>query len=124
MPIPFIFPIAGALLASGGIAMIVGYLQADQEKRNWLDELLTDALRGIVAAYLRLRFGIDLGSLTPEEEKQYWREFGTRLQTFLSLAEPVAQAIYGRRFAELNQDEQADIIRKVARDVGDESVES
>lgn len=124
MPIPFIFPIAGALLASGGIAMIAAYLQADQEKRNWLDELVTSALRSVVSTYLWIRFGIDLGSLTPEEEKQYWREFGTRLQVFLSMAEPVAQAVYGRPFTELKQEEQAEVIRKVARDIGDESATS
>jgi membrane protein implicated in regulation of membrane protease activity len=124
MPIPFIFPIVGALLASGGMAMIVGYLQADQEKRNWLDEIVTSALHSVVAAYLWMRFGIDLGSLTPEKEKQYWREFGTRLQVFLSIAEPAAQATYGRPFAELKQEEQAEIIRKVARDIGDESATS
>ena len=57
-----------------------------------------------------MRYGINLGSLTTAEEKEYWREFGLRLQAFLVLAEPIAIEMYGRSFANLSQSEQAEVI--------------
>jgi hypothetical protein len=63
-----------------------------------------------------VRYGINLGSLSPAEEKEYWREFGLRLQAFLALAKPIAVEMYGRSFANLTQSEQAEVIRRVARD--------
>ena len=116
MPIPLIFPVAGFLLAGGGLTMIVRYAQADEAHRNKLDAWLTDAIKGTFKVYIRARYGINLGSLTAAEEKEYWQEFGLRLQAFLALAEPIAIEIYGRPFAILAQSEQAEVIRRVARD--------
>jgi len=82
MPIPFIFPIAGFVMTGAGMAMIVRYIQADQVRRGKLDTWLTDALKATIKAYVRVRYGINLGSLTAAEEKEYWREFGLRLQAF------------------------------------------
>jgi hypothetical protein len=93
MPIPFIFPIAGFLVTGAGLTMIVRYVQADQAQKTRLDAWLSDALKGAVKAYIRVRYGITLGSLTAAEEKEYWQEFGLRLQTFLGLAEPIAVEI-------------------------------
>ena len=89
MPIPFIFPIAGFVMTGAGMAMIVRYIQADEVHRGKLDTWLTDALKATVKAYVRVRYGINLSSLTAVEEKEYWREFGLRLQAFLALAEPM-----------------------------------
>jgi hypothetical protein len=111
---PFIFPVAGFLLAGGGLTMVVRYFQADEARRSKLDTWLTDALKAAVKAYIRVRYGINLGSLTANEEKEYWREFGLRLQAFLALAEPIAFEMYGRSFANLTQPEQAEVIRRVA----------
>jgi hypothetical protein len=116
MPIPFIFPIAGFVMTGTGLAMVVRYIQADEAHRSKLDTWLTDALKAAVRAYVRVRYGINLGSLSPAEEKEYWREFGLRLQAFLALAEPIAVEMYGRSFANLTQSEQAEVIRRVARD--------
>ena len=116
MPIPFIFPIAGFVLTGAGMAMIVRYIQADEAHRGKLDTWLTDALKATVKAYIRVRYGINLGSLTAVEEKEYWHEFGFRLQAFLALAEPIAIEMYGRSFVSLTQSEQAEVIRRVARD--------
>jgi hypothetical protein len=116
MPIPFIFPIAGFVMTGAGMAMIVRYAQADEANRGKVDAWLTDALKATVKAYIRVRYGISLGSLTVAEEKEYWREFGLRLQAFLALAEPIAIEMYGRSFANLSQAEQAEVIRRVARD--------
>jgi hypothetical protein len=116
MPIPFIFPIAGFVLTGAGMAMIVRYIQADEAHRGKLDTWLTDALKATVKAYIRVRYGINLGSLTAVEEKEYWHEFGLRLQAFLALAEPIAIEMYGRSFVSLTQSEQAEVIRRVARD--------
>ena len=96
--------------------MIMRYIQADQEHRSKLDAWLTDALKAAVYAYIRVRYGINLGSLTAAEEKEYWREFGLRLQAFLTLAEPIAIEMYGRSFANLTDFEQAEVIRRIARD--------
>ena len=112
MPIPFIFPIAGFVLTGAGMAMIVRYIQADEAHRGKLDTWLTDALKATVKAYIRVRYGINLGSLTAVEEKEYWH----RLQAFLALAEPIAIEMYGRSFVSLTQSEQAEVIRRVARD--------
>ena len=60
-----------------------------------------------------MRYGINLGSLTAAEEKEYWYAFGLRLQAFLALAEPVAIEMYSRSFANLSQSEQAEVIRRV-----------
>ena len=116
MPIPFIFPIAGFVLTGAGMAMIVRYIQADEAHRGKLDTWLTDALKATVKAYIRVRYGINLGSLTAVEENEYWHEFGLRLQAFLALAEPIAIEMYGRSFVSLTQSEQAEVIRRVARD--------
>ncbi len=121
MPIPFIFPIAGFVMTGAGMAMIVRYIQADQVRRGKLDTWLTDALKATIKAYVRVRYGINLGSLTAAEEKEYWREFGLRLQAFLALAEPIAIEMYGRSFANLSQGEQAEVIRRVARDRNEEA---
>jgi len=120
MPIPFIFPIAGFVMTGAGMAMIVRYIQADEVHRGKLDTWLTDALKATVKAYVRVRYGINLSSLTAVEEKEYWREFGLRLQAFLALAEPIAIDMYGRSFANLSQTEQAEVIRRVARDKNEE----
>jgi hypothetical protein len=69
-----------------------------------------------IRAYLKARYGIDLGSLNPEEEAVYWREFGLRVQEFLAFAEPVAVEMYWKSFVNLKQSEQAEVIRRVARD--------
>ena len=120
MPIPFIVPIAGFVMTGAGIAMMVRYIQADETHRGKLDTWLTDALKAAVKAYVRVRYGINLGSLTADEEKDYWREFGLRLQAFLALAEPIAIEMYGRSFANLSQSEQAEVIRRVARDTNED----
>ena len=120
MPIPFIFPIAGFLISGAGLSMVLHYIQADQAHRGKLDTWLTDALKAAVKAYVRVRYGINLGSLTADEEKDYWREFGLRLQAFLALAEPIAIEMYGRSFANLSQSEQAEVIRRVARDTNED----
>jgi len=116
MPIPFIFPIAGFVLTGAGMAMIVRYIQADEAHRGKLDTWLTDALKATVKAYIRVRYGINLGYLTAVKEKEYWHEFGLRLRAFLALAEPIAIEMYGRSFVSLTQSEQAEVIRRVARD--------
>jgi hypothetical protein len=103
--------------------VIVRYVQADQAQRTRLDAWLSDALKGAVKTYVRMRYGINLGSLTAAEEKEYWHEFGFRLQTFLSLAEPLAVEMYGKAFANLAQFEQAEVIRRVARDTNAKSIE-
>jgi hypothetical protein len=118
--IPFIFPVAGFLLAGGGLTMVVKYVQADEAHRSKWDAWLTDALKAAVNAYIRVRYGINLGSLTAAEEKDYWREFGLRLQAFLAFAEPIAIEMYGRSFVQLTQSEQAEVIRRVARERGEE----
>ena|ERR1700730_9848038 len=120
MPIPFIFPIAGFVMTGTGMAMVVRYIQADEARRGKLDAWLTDALKATVKAYIRVRYGINLGSLAAAEEKGYWREFGLRLQAFLALAEPIAVEMYGRSFAVLTQSEQAEVIRRVARDTNED----
>ena len=120
MAITFIFPIAGFVMTGAGIAMMVRYIQADETHRGKLDTWLTDALKAAVKAYVRVRYGINLGSLTADEEKDYWREFGLRLQAFLALAEPIAIEMYGRSFANLSQSEQAEVIRRVARDTNED----
>ena len=79
MPIPFIFPIAGFVMTGTGLAMVVRYIQVDEAHRSKLDTWLTDALKATVKAYIRARYGINLGSLTAGEEKEYWHEFGLRL---------------------------------------------
>jgi len=120
MPIPFIFPVAGFLLAGGGLTMVVRYIQADEAHRSRLDTWATDALKAAAKTYIRVRYGINLGSLSAVEEKEYWHEFGLRLQAFLALAEPIAIEIYGKSFANLTQSEQADVIRRLARDTNEE----
>jgi hypothetical protein len=120
MPIRFIFPIAGFVVTGAGMAMIVRYIRADEVHRGKLDTWLTDALKSTIKAYVGVRYGINLGSLTVAEEKEYWREFGLRLQAFLVLAEPIAIEMYGRSFANLSQSEQAEVIRRVARDRNEE----
>ena len=119
MPIPFIFPIAGFLIASGGVGMIAKYALANQKERTRLDQWMTDALKWAFKTYLNLRFRIDLSKLTIEEEKAYWREFGARLQDFLVIAEAVAQQMYGKPFVSLKSDEQAEVIRRIAHDRGE-----
>jgi hypothetical protein len=94
MPIPFIFPIAGFVMTGTGLAMVVRYVQADAANRSKLDTWLTDAIKATFKAYVRMRYGINLGSLTAAEEKEYWREFGLRLQAFLALAEPITIEMY------------------------------
>jgi hypothetical protein len=121
MPIPFIFPVAGFLLAGGGLTMVVRYLQAGEAHRNKLDAWLTDALKAAAKAYIRVRYGINLASLSAAEEREYWQEFGLRLQAFLAVAEPIAIDIYRRSFANLTQSEQAEVIRRVARNTKEES---
>jgi hypothetical protein len=120
MPIPFIFPIAGFLISGAGLSMVVHYIQADQARRTKLDTWLTEALKATVKAYIKMRYGINLGSLTAAEEQEYWHEFGLRLQAFLALAEPIAAEMYGKSFANLTQSEQAEVIRRVARDTNEE----
>jgi hypothetical protein len=78
MPIPFIFPIAGFVMTGAGMVMIVRYIQADEVRRGKLDTWLTDALKATVKTYVRVRYGINIGSLTAAEEKEYWCEFGLR----------------------------------------------
>jgi hypothetical protein len=119
MPIPFIFPIAGFVMTGTGLAMVMRYVQADAANRSKLDTWLTDAIKATFKAYIRMRYGINLGSLTAAEEKEYWREFGLRLQAFLALAEPMASKMYGRSFGQLTQSEQAEVIRRVARERGE-----
>ena len=119
MPIPFIFPIAGFLLAGTGLTMIIRYIRADEAQRTRLDAWLTEALKVAVKAYMRARYGIDIGSLTPDEEKAYWREFGLHLQAFLALAEPISLELYGKSFVGLTGSEQAEVIRRIARDRGE-----
>jgi hypothetical protein len=97
MPIPFIFPIAGFVMTGTGLAMVVRYIQVDEAHRSKLDTWLTDALKATVKAYIRVRYGINLGSLTASEEKEYWHEFGLRLQAFLAIAEPIAIQMYEGR---------------------------
>src|SRR5215472_4539045 len=107
MPIPFIFPIVGFLLTGAGLSMVMHYIQADDATRTKLDTWLTDALKAAFKTYVRIRYGINLGSLTAAEEKEYWNEFGLRLQAFLAVAEPIAVEMFGKSFAELTQSEQA-----------------
>ena len=57
MPIAFIFPIAGIVMTSAGMAMIVRYIQADEAHRGKLDTWLTDALKATVKAYIRCATG-------------------------------------------------------------------
>src|SRR5258705_4181884 len=121
MPIPFIFPIAGFVMTGAGMAMIVRYIQADEVHRGKLDTWLTDALKATVKAYVRVRYGINLSSLTALQQKEYWREFGLRLQAFLAPAEPIAIEMYGRSVASLSQGEQAEVIRRVTRDRNEEA---
>jgi hypothetical protein len=116
MPIPFIFPIAGFLLTGAGLSMIVHYIQADNANRTMLDTWLTDALKAAFRTYVRIRYRINLGSLTATEEKEYWNEFGLRLQAFLAMAEPIAVEMFGKSFADLTQSEQAEVVRRIARD--------
>jgi len=97
MPIPFIFPIAGFVLTGAGMAMIVRYIQADEAHRGKLDTWLTDALKATVKAYIRVRYGINLGSLTAVEEKEYWHEFGLRLQASLPLRNQLPSRCMGDR---------------------------
>jgi hypothetical protein len=66
--------------------------------------------------YVRIRYRINLGSLTATEEKEYWNEFGLRLQAFLAMAEPIAVEMFGKSFADLTQSEQAEVVRRIARD--------
>ena len=101
--------------------MVVRYLQAGEAHRNKLDAWLTDALKAAAKAYIRVRYGINLASLSAAEEREYWQEFGLRLQAFLAVAEPIAIDIYRRSFANLTQSEQAEVIRRVARNTKEES---
>jgi hypothetical protein len=121
MPIPFIFPIAGFLLTGTGLSMIVHYIQADKEHRTTLDTWLTEALKATFRAYVRIRYGINLGSLTATEEKEYWNEFGLRLQAFLAVAEPIAIEMFGKSFTDLTQSEQAEVVRRIARDKNEDA---
>ena len=91
MPIPFIFPIVGFLLTGAGLSMVVHYIQADDATKTKLDTWLTDALKTAFKTYVRIRYGINLGSLTAAEEKEYWKAFGLRLQDFLAVAERIAR---------------------------------
>ena len=56
-------------MTGAGMAMIVRYIQADEAHRGKLDTWLTDALKAAVKAYIRVRYGINLGSLTAAEER-------------------------------------------------------
>jgi hypothetical protein len=114
LPMPFLFPIAGLIISGTGLAMIVKYIQSDKETRSFLDNWMTDAAKLAVRTYLRMRYGLDLGSLTPAEEKEYWRQFGTRLDSFVALAEPISMNVYSRPFANLTGEEQAEVARRVA----------
>ena len=121
MPIPFIFPIAGFLLTGAGLSMIVHYIQADKAHRTTLDTWLTEALKATFRAYVRIRYGINLGSLTATEEKEYWNELGLRLQAFLAVAEPIAIEMFGKSFADLTQSEQAEVVRRIAHDKNEDA---
>jgi hypothetical protein len=44
------------------------------------------------------------------------RVFGLRLQAFLAVAEPIAIEMFGKSFADLTQSEQAEVVRRIARD--------
>ena len=116
MPIPLIFPIAGLVVSGTGVAMIVTYIQSDQATRSRLDQWLTDAAAFVVKAYLKLRYGVDLGSFTAEEEKEYWKRFGIAVEAFLAIAEPKSMELYGKSFVHLAPEEQAIVARKVARE--------
>ena len=116
MPIPFISPIAGILLAGGGATMIARYIQADDAQRSRLDAWLTDIIKSAARVYLKTRHGVDLGSLNADEQEAYWREFGLRLKDFLEIAEPIAMNLYARSFVDLNPSEQAEVIRRIASD--------
>src|ERR1700730_4990446 len=98
MPIPFIFPRPGFLIIGAGLSMVVHYIQADQARRTKLDTWLTEALKATVKAYIKMRYGINLVSLTSAEEQDYCREFGLRFLLFLSLAETIAAEMYGKSF--------------------------
>jgi len=119
MPIPLIFPIAGIIIACGGVTMVVKYAQADQERKNFLDQWLTDALKWAIKRYLMLWYGIDLGSLTPEEEKYYWQKFGDNLRHFLTEADAAALEMYNKPFVELESHQQAEVIRRIASKNGE-----
>lgn len=121
MPIPFIFPIAGFLLTGAGLSMVVHYIQLDKANRTKLDTWLTDALKAAFRTYVRMRYGINLGSLTAAEEKEYWNEFGLRLQAFLTVAEPIAIEMFGKSFADLTQSEQVEVVRRIARDKNEDA---
>jgi|SRR5271165_5809450 len=121
MPIPFIFPIAGFLLTGAGLSMVVHYIRLDKANRTKLDTWLTDALKAAFRTYVRMRYGINLGSLTAAEEKEYWNEFGLRLRAFLTVAEPIGIEMFGKSFADLTQSEQAEVVRRIARDKNEDA---
>jgi hypothetical protein len=101
--------------------MVMHYIQADDATKTKLDTWLTDALKTAFKTYVRIRYGINLGSLTAAEEKEYWKEFGLRLQAFLAVAERVAIEMFGKSFADLTQSEQAEVVRRIARDKNEDS---
>jgi hypothetical protein len=101
--------------------MIVHYIQADKANRTMLDTWATNALKAAFRMYVKMRYGIDLGSLTATEEKEYWNEFGLRLQAFLAVAEPIAIEMFGKSFADLTQSEQAEVVRRIARDKNEDA---
>ena len=119
MPIPFLFPIAGLVVSGVGVSMIVTYIRAEKETRSALDRWATDAAKTAVKAYLKLRYGIDLGSLTVAEEREYWQQFGARIDGFWAIAEPIALELYLRPFAQLTPTEQAVVARRVASRTGE-----
>jgi hypothetical protein len=116
MPIPFIFPIAGFLLAGGGVGMIASYFRKNQAQRTRLDAWLTDALKSAAKAYLKFRHGIDIADWSPDEQQAYWREFGFHLESFLEIAEAIAREMYGKSFDKLTQSQQVEVIRRITHD--------
>jgi hypothetical protein len=96
-----------------GIGMVVTYIRAEREKRSRLDEWMTDAAKAIVKTYVKLRYNVDLGSMTPQEEREYWQQFGARVDAFVAIAEPIAWKLYQKHFVELTPAEQAIVARRV-----------
>ncbi len=117
---PFLFPIAGLIVSGVGISMIVAYIRADRERRSRLDQWMTAAAKAAVTGYLRVRYGFDLGSMTSEEEREYWQQFGAKIDAFLIIAEPIAMQLYQKPFAQLTAMEQAVVARHVAKTTGEE----
>jgi hypothetical protein len=117
VPIPFIFPIAGFLLAGGGAGMRAHYFREDQVERTRLDAWLTDVLKAAVKGYLKFRHGIDIAAgWSADEQEAYWRGFGLHLDAFLEAAQPIARKMYCKPFEKLTRSEQAEVIRHIARD--------